>query len=112
VTRHILERLVGQAGFMPGWSFELRDTPDRGLRLVVTVQTTDAYDPGVPYEVKHWLAVPSETHNERCWSRWLLEQCLLVQRHEAMEAFTINGVRPFPPGHGGGDDPYYSIGQF
>ena len=114
MTRDVLERLVGQIGFMPGWSFELRIDPgDRGLCLVVTLETVDFYDPAhPPYSVTHWLFVPPATHDERSWSRWLLEQILLVQRHEAMEAFTIDGERPFPPGHGGGNDPYYSIGQF
>jgi len=97
----------------PGWSFELRDIPKHagahGLTLIITHETVDAYNPDKPYTVTHPMSVPPASHNELNWARWVLEMILLVQRHEAMEAFVVNGKRLFPPGHGGGQDPYYPI---
>ncbi|HYS43643.1 MAG TPA: hypothetical protein VEM32_06645 [Geobacteraceae bacterium] len=109
-----LETVLSGLDFrFPGWAFELRDMPKhagaRGLTLVITHETTDAYNPGKPYTVTHPMSVPPASHDERNWARWVLEMILLVQRHEAMEAFVVNGRRPFPPGHGGGHDPYYPI---
>jgi hypothetical protein len=106
-----LPGVVATAAAWPGWSFRLEQVPLKGLCLIVAVDTTDAYNPGEPYTVTHYFPVPPESHNARCWARWVLERILLVQRHEAMEAFTVAGERLFPPGHGGGHDPYYTIGQ-
>ena len=107
-----LAAVLPRVGFWPGWAFRLEDVPLKGLCLIVAVDTTDAYHPGEPYTVTHYLPVPPASHDERNWARWVLEQILLVQRHEAMEAFTVGGSRPFPPGHGGGADPYYPLTIF
>ena len=105
----VLAGLVPAVGLWPGWSFRLETVPLKGLCLIVSVDTTDAYQPGEPYNVTHYFPVPPASHDERSWSRWVLERIFLVQRHEAMEAFTVAGERPFPPGHGGGHDPYYPV---
>ena len=109
-----LESVINELDFkLPGWSFELRDVPRHagahGLALVITIKTVDTYNPDKPFTVTHPLPVPPASHDKRNWARWVLEMILLVQRHEAMEAFVVNGERPFPPGHGGGHDPYYPI---
>lgn len=33
------------------------------------------------------------------WARWLLDRIGDVERHETEELFTIDGKRPYPPGH-------------
>lgn len=33
------------------------------------------------------MPVPAAAYNEQSWTRWLLEQILLVEKHEAMEFF-------------------------
>lgn len=108
-----LETVINQLKFWPGWSFELKEVSwhagSRGLALVITVETINAYKPEESYTVTHPMPVPPASHDERNWSRWVLEMIMLVQRHEAMEAFIVNGNRPFPPGHGGGHDPYYPL---
>jgi hypothetical protein len=109
-----LEDVLARLQFaQPGWTFELRECEKhagaRGLTLVISIETTDAYHPGEPYTVTHYLSVPPASHDFRNWARWVLEMILLVQRHEAMEAFVIDGERPFAPGHGGGHDPYYPV---
>lgn len=62
--------------------------------------------PREPYRVHHYMPVPPAAYDERSWRRWLFEQCLLVERHEAMEFFRIDGGRPFAPHHGPGNDCY------
>lgn len=94
-----------------GWSFELKDcgrhAGAHGLTLLVTIDTVDAFNPGVPYTVTHYFWVPPESYDRAAWARWLLEQCLMADRHELMEGFAIGGQRLFAPGHGGGHSPYY-----
>jgi len=108
-----LAAVVGQAAYRPGWSFTLGDmgrhAGARGLTLTISVETTDAYHPGEPYTVTHYFWVPPESYDEQAWSRWLFDRIGAVELHERMEAFTVGGVRPFPPGHGGGRDPYHAL---
>ena len=108
-----LARVVEQVRYWPGWSFRLavieRSVGVRGLHLIVTLHTFDAYRPGEPYTVTHNLAVPIESHDEAAWTRWLFDRIGDVEMHERMEAFQVGGVRPFAPGHGGGHDPYHAL---
>lgn len=62
--------------------------------------------PTGPYCVNHFMPVPPASFDERSWRRWLFEQCLLVERHEACEFFTIRTDKPYAPNHGPGNDPY------
>lgn len=108
----LLAGLVADLRYRPGWSFDLRDcgrhAGAEGLTLVVSVETVNSFDHDEPYTVTHYLWVPPESYGRSAWSRWLLDQILLVERHEAMENFRIGGSRPFAPGHGGGASPYYA----
>ena len=71
----------------------------------------------------HYMPVPPAAFDRRSWRRWLFEQLLLVERHEACEFFrfeydTPNQIgterlgtnhhveRPYAPHHGPGNDPY------
>ena len=54
----------------------------------------------------HYFPVPPAAYDVRSWRRWLLEQVLLVERHEACEFFQLAGDRPYAPSHGPGNDPY------
>ena len=108
-----LAELVGQLTVADprGWAFRLEDCGRHagaaGLTLIVSVRTTDSLNPAEPYTVTHYLWVPPESYDRAAWARWLLEQVLLVDRHEIMEGFAIDGHRIFAPGHGGGHSPYY-----
>jgi hypothetical protein len=109
-----LAAVVAEAGYRPGWSFRLdpdcgRHAGARGLTLIISVETVDAYAPGEPFTVTHPRWVPPEPYGRAAWARWLFDQIALVELHERMEFFTIGGQHPFPPGHGGGDDPYHSL---
>jgi hypothetical protein len=107
-----LEELVGSLTYRPGWTFELRHLDrgqgSEGLTLVITTLGYNSYHPqrGETYRVHHYMPVPPAAFDRRSWQRWLLEQLLLVERHEACEFFTVNGSKPYAPSHGPGNDPY------
>lgn len=109
---HLLAELVANLAYRPGWTFTLADI-DRGqgsagLTLDIVTLGYDSYHPdrGEGYRVHHYMPVPPAAFNRRSWQRWLFEQILLVERHEAMEFFVVDGDRPYAPHHGPGNDPY------
>jgi hypothetical protein len=110
---HELADLVGETGYRPGWTFKLEDGLDRGqgstgLTLVITTLGYNTYHPGdgENYAVHHYMIVPAAAYNRASWQYWIFEQCLLVERHEAMEFFRVGDDRPYKPNHGYGEDPY------
>jgi hypothetical protein len=94
----------------PGWLVTLMDIDRgqgcRGLTVVVHVKAPDSYHPERSIHVNHMFPVPPAAYDARSWRRWLFEQIRLVDLHELMEGFVINGVRPYAPSHGPGNDPY------
>lgn len=111
-----LEDLVARLSYRPGWRFTLvdteRDPADThgaaagGLTFIVTTNTINAYRPERKVMVNHYFIVPAATFNRASWQRWLFDCCSRVELHECMEFFTVDGVKPFAPTHGPGDDPY------
>lgn len=107
-----LADLVSMLTYRPGWTFKLlhkdRGQGSVGLTLDITTLGYNSYHPeqGQRYGVHHYMIVPAASYDRRSWQRWLLEQCLLVERHEACEFFTVGGVKPYAPSHGPGNDPY------
>lgn len=108
----VLAELVERLEYRPNWRFRLahhdRGQDSIGLTLIIVTQGYDSYNPGdgETYRVQHFMPVPPAAYNEQSWRRWLLEQCLLVERHECCEFFKIDGKRPYAPHHGPGNDPY------
>lgn len=109
---HPLQDLVQRLAYKPGWTFELRHMDrgqgSEGLTLVITILEYDSYNPagGRTYRVHHLMPVPPASYNERSWRRWLFQQFLLVEQHEAAEFFMIGDDRPYAPLHHDGNDPY------
>lgn len=105
-----LAALVGELTYRPGWRFSLeeidRGQGSKGLTLVIQITAPDGYDHGRTIMVVHFMTVPPAAFDERSWRRWLFDQILLVERHEAMEFFSIAGDKPYAPSHGPGNDPY------
>ena len=108
----ILKNLIDKLEYRPGWRVSLehidRGQGSEGLTLKILSLGYDSYHPdrGQSYRVWHYMPVPPAAYNEQSWRRWLLEQFLLVERHEACEFFKIDGERPYAPHHGPGNDPY------
>lgn len=105
-----LSDLVQGLTYKPAWTLWLEDL-DRsqgssGLTLVIRITTPDSYHPDRLRTVVHYFPVPPAAYLLSSWQRWLLEQVLLVERHEAMEFFTVDGAKPYAPNHGPGHDPY------
>lgn len=105
-----LAALVDQVKYKPGWSFTLgevdRGQGSHGLTLNILITTPDSYNPNLRRCVMHFMPVPPAAFNEQSWRRWLFEQILLVETHEAMEFFQLGDGRPFAPNHGPGHNPY------
>jgi hypothetical protein len=107
-----LEELVKELKYRPGWECVLenrdRGQGSKGLTLHITTKGYDSYHPelGENYCVHHYMLVPPASFNRQSWQRWLLEQFLLVERHECCEFFKIGKKRPYAPHHGPGNDPY------
>jgi hypothetical protein len=114
-----LAYLVDRLKYRPGWKFHLahmdRGQGSEGLTLDIITLGYDSYHPdrGEHYRVHHYMPVPPAAYNAGSWQRWLFDQCLEVERHEAMEFFAISdspggehAVRPFAPNHGNGENPY------
>ena len=108
-----LASLVSRLSYKEGWRFSLEDI-DRGqgsvgLTLCVGVTCPDSYEPGRMRTVMHYMIVPAAAYDERAWMRWLIDQVLLIEQHEACEFFKIDNKRPFSPNHGPGRNPYSII---
>lgn len=106
----ILARLVERVRYKPDWYLTLNDITrgqgSLGLTLIINVHTTDTYHQDRKIRVSHYMPVPPAAYDERSWRRWLFDQILLVERHEACEFFQVDGDRPYAPSHGPGNDPY------
>jgi hypothetical protein len=105
-----LADLLSNLRYKARWKFSLEDLDrgqgSEGLTLVITITTPDSYHPETMRTVVHYFPVPPAAYDTRSWRRWLFEQLLLVETHEAMEFFTIDGEKPYAPSHGPGNDPY------
>lgn len=105
-----LEGLVARLGYKPGWQFELgvtdRRQGGRGLTLMIYVTCEDIYHLGQPLTFRRDMPVPAVEYSRRSWQRWLLDQIMLVEQHETLEAFMIDGERVYAPLHGQGDNEY------
>jgi hypothetical protein len=106
----ILKSLVARCEYREGWRLMLghvdRGQGSVGLTLSILIEAPDTYDPEQDIRVIHYFIVPAANYDERSWQRWLFDQLLLVERHEACEFFQIDGERPYAPNHGPGNDPY------
>lgn len=111
----LLEGLINRLNYRPGWEFRLenrdRGQGSEGLTLMIVVETVDSYHPDRPFRVLHYMIVPAAAFDERSWCRWLLDQILLVEQHEACEFFKLGEHRPYAPNHGEGHNPYTIFDQ-
>lgn len=105
-TFDILERVVSEAKCKPGWMFRLVDEDGVKVLKIRMLNDVDNYDHSKPFAPNHCHIVPVTTYNEQSWRRWVFEQCMRTMTHEISEALNFNGVRPFAPMHGPGEDPY------
>jgi hypothetical protein len=107
--------LVNQLKYKEGWQFTLEDIDrgqgSEGLTLIIQITCQDSYHPEKRMTVLHYMIVPAAAYDERSWCRWLLDQILLVEQHEACEFFMVDNHRPYAPNHGPGNNPYTIFDQ-
>jgi hypothetical protein len=105
-----LEQLINNLAYKAMWRFDLeyldRGQGSQGLTLIIGITGPDSYHPEKNISVNHYFPVPPAAYDTRSWQRWLFDQILLVERHEACEFFTIGEDKPYAPSHGFGQDPY------
>lgn len=103
-----LRGLLPSVRYKPGWEFSIVSYGgfSSALALKIRVPTVDSSDGLSPFLADHTLPIPPAYWDQAEWERWLLEQILLVERHEACEFFTIGDERPFFPMHGLEGSPY------
>ena len=105
-----LESLVGRISYKSNWKFTLADVDrgqgSEGLTLCCLIETEDSYEEGKYRRVMHYMIPPPAAFDEREWQAWLMDQVILIETHEAMEFFKIDGKRPYAPNHGPGRNPY------
>lgn len=107
-----LAELVMSCRYKAGWDLHLtavdydRGQGSVGLTLLITVETPNSYHPEQVIRVAHLMPVPPASFGRDSWQRWLFEQLLLVERHEAAEFYVVDGEHPYAPHHGPGEDPY------
>lgn len=107
----ILDGLLSRLTYREGWKFALerdyyRGQGSRGDTLVITVTAPNSIRQGETIQVNHYMIVPPASYNERSWKWWLFQQIGLVEQHERMEFFQLDGRAVYPPAHGPGNDPY------
>lgn len=109
-----LAQVVSEVTYKDGWAVGLAyiDRPtehyagSQGLTLIIAASVPNSVRPGETTQVEHWMAVPPTSWGRASWVRWVLDQLILVETHEAMEFYSVAGRKPYFPSHGPGHDPY------
>lgn len=106
----ILADVVAAATYKPGWTFQLADV-DRGqgcggLTLMIGARVPNSLEPSGSVDVLHLMPVLPAAYNREAWEYWVFEQILMVEQHEAMEFYRVNGEAPYFSDHGPGMNPY------
>lgn len=87
-----LRELLRHFTYRPGWEFRVHQG-----RLTITATVVDAYNPTQNIPLSFSQMIPLHTPNYFDWTRWLFDQVMNVERHEAREFFQINGVPVYDP---------------
>lgn len=109
-----LAQVVSEITYKDGWTLRLdyierpteQYTGSEGLTLRIHAVVPNSVKPGQVTYVEHWMAVPPTSWARDAWVRWVLDQIILVETHEAMEFYSVGGFKPYFPAHGPGRDPY------
>lgn len=105
----VLAALVPRITYKPGWTFELKEISrgqgSEGLTLCIGATVKNSFGDDL-VGILHLMPVIPAAYDEDTWKRWILDQILLVEQHECMEFYRIDGEQPFFPEHGPGRSPY------
>lgn len=105
----VLAALVPRCSYKD-WTLDLQELSRgqgcEGLTLLIGATVPDSTRPGETTSVLHLMPVLPAAYCEEAWIGWVFEQIRLVELHESMEHFRVDGVAPFFADHGPGRSPY------
>jgi hypothetical protein len=96
--------VVASLRYKPGWTFKVAG-PD-GRLLCVYATTPDSSHPQRLRTTQHQFELPPDGLTDREFVRWVFDQLLLCEFHEAAEFYTVDGFAPFYPNHQDEGSPY------
>lgn len=108
-TWDVLEQVIDSATYTDDARFQLiREDESNYALLYIFLSAPNTYrEDRTMRHTRHEFVVPVATYNFNAWVRWVFERIKsAVAVHEVCEWFKIDGVRPYPPHHGNGEDPY------
>jgi hypothetical protein len=95
------------------WTFTLQEVSRgqgcEGLTLVIEATVPDTCNPGETVTFAHLMPVLPANYDERNWTRWVLEQILMVEKHESLEWFRVDDRQAYFPSHAPGENPYAMV---
>jgi hypothetical protein len=104
----VLKALVPRVTYR-NWRFELAEVTRGqgcgGLTLKISAEVPCSLT-GEPIEFLHLMPVLPANYDEENWTYWIFEQIRMVELHESMEFFQIDGVAPYFSEHAPGRNPY------
>lgn len=89
-----LNKILERFTYKPSWTFTICEG-----RLFIRALAPDTDDHTKIIPINFQTSIPRFRTPDYPWDRWLLDQILNVERHEAEEFFKIDGVKVFDP-HG------------
>jgi hypothetical protein len=96
--------------YKPGWSFKIGGPGNRYLCVMAT--TLDSFAPNTQRCTQHMFLLPDPLPASRHLARWVFDQLLLCELHEAGEFFQWDGSRPFFPNHQDEGSPYELVDRW
>lgn len=102
--RILLRDLVSRLAYKPGWTFKIAGP--LGGYLCVFARTPDSHHPDHQRTTQHMFEIPAGLIDVRTATRWIFDQLLLCELHEAGEFLAVDGRRPFYPNHQDEGSPY------
>lgn len=101
---------VTRLGYKPGWTFRVGGPGNRFL--CVFAVTPDSLNPSRQRTTQHMFEMPAGPLPDREMARWVFDQLLLAELHEAGEFFQWDGRRPFFPHHQDEGSPYELVDRW
>jgi hypothetical protein len=108
-SAQILADLVPRISYKPSWEFRLEECSRgqgcEGLTLLISALVPNSFGPD-PIGILHLMPVNPAAYDEEAWIGWILEQIEMVEKHEMLEFYRVDGDQPFMPTHSPGRNPY------
>jgi hypothetical protein len=104
----VLEQLVPRITYKH-WRFELAEVTRGqgcgGLTLKIMAEVPCSVS-GETIEFLHLMPVLPANYDEENWTGWIFEQIRMVELHESMELFKVDGEAPYFSEHAPRRNPY------